>query len=53
MWVLFSVLRFFMAVPGLGCYAWAFSSCGRRGLLCVAVHELLIALASLVAEQGL
>ena len=33
--------------------AWAFSSCGERGLLFVAVHGLLIAVASLVAEHGL
>ena len=31
----------------------AFSSCGERGLLFVAVHGLLIAVASLVAEHGL
>ena len=31
----------------------AFSSCGERGLLFVAVCRLLIAMASLVAEQGL
>ena len=33
--------------------AWAFSSCGERGLLFVAVRRLLIAVASLVAEHGL
>ena len=32
---------------------WAFSSCGERGLLFVAVRVLLIAVASLVAEHGL
>ena len=31
----------------------AFSSCGERGLLFIAVHGLLIAVASLVAEHGL
>ena len=31
----------------------AFSSCGERGLLFVAVGVLLIAVASLVAEHGL
>ena len=31
----------------------AFSSCGERGLLLVAVHRLLIAVASLVARHGL
>ena len=33
--------------------AWSFSSCGERGLLFVAVHGLLIAVASLVVEHGL
>ena len=31
---------------GLSCYAWAFSSCGERGLLFVAVRGLLIVVAS-------
>ena len=31
----------------------AFSSCGEQGLLFVAVHRLLLAVASLVAEHGL
>ena len=43
----------FLAVLGLHCYAWSFSSCGERGLLFVAVHGLLIAVASLVVEHGL
>ena len=43
----------FLAVLGLRCCAWAFSSCSERGLLFVAVHGLLIAVASLVAEHGL
>ena len=30
-----------------------FSSCAERGLLFIAVHELLTAVASLVAEHGL
>ena len=38
---------------GLCCCARAFSSCGERGLLFVAVRGLLIAVASLVAEHGL
>ena len=38
---------------GLCCFAGAFSSCSKRGLLFVAVLGLLIAGASLVAEQGL
>ena len=39
----------FLAALGLRCC----SSCGERGLLFVAVHGLLIAVASLVAEHGL
>ena len=34
-----------MAALGLRCYAWAFSSCGKRGLLFVLVRRLLIAVA--------
>ena len=41
-----------MAALGLHC-AWAFSSCSERGLLFVAVHRLLIVVASLIAEHGL
>ena len=37
----------FLAVLGLRCCARAFSSCGERGLLFVAVHGLLIAVACL------
>ena len=43
----------FLAALGLRCCARAFSSCGERGLLFVAVHRLLIAAASLVGEHGL
>ena len=43
----------FLAVLGLRCCARAFSSCGERGLLFVAVRGLLIAVASLIAEHGL
>ena len=42
----------FLAVLGLHCCTRAFSSCGSRGLLFVAVRGLLIAVASLVAEHG-
>ena len=42
-----------MAVLGLCCCVWAFSSCGERGLLFIAVHRLLIVVASLVVEHGL
>ena len=43
----------FLAALDLHCCVWAFSSCGERGLLFVVVHELLIAVAFLVAEHGL
>ena len=43
----------FLATLGLRCCVQAFSSCGERGLLFVAVCMLLIAVASLVAEHGL
>ena len=43
----------FLATLGLCCCAQAFSSCGERGLLFVAVHGLLIVVASLVAEHRL
>ena len=39
----------FLAALGLRCYAQAFSSCGKRGLLFVAVRGLLIAVVSLAA----
>ena len=42
----------FLTALGLCCCVWAFSSCSERGLLLVAVRKLLIAVASLVAEQG-
>ena len=42
-----------LAVLGLRCCARAFSSCGERGLLFVAVRGLLIAVASLILEHGL
>ena len=44
---------FFLAVLGLRCCTQAFSSCGEWGLLFVAVHRLLIEVASLVVEHGL
>ena len=47
-----SFLNLFLAVLGLRCCMRAFSSCGERGLLFMAVHGLLIVVASLVAEQG-
>ena len=50
---LLPVFFFFLAALGLCCCAWAFSSCSKWGLLLVAVHGLLIVVASLVAEHGL
>ena len=44
---------YFLAVLGFRCWVQAFSSCGERGLLFVAVRGLLIAVASFVAEHGL
>ena len=49
----FIFIYLFLAVLGLRCCAQAFSSCGEWGLLFVAVHGLLIAVASLVAEHRL
>ena len=43
----------FLAELGLLCCTRAFSSCGEQGLLFVAVHGLLLVVASLVAERGL
>ena len=51
--VFFFLVFFFLPVLGLSCCTQAFSSCGEWGLLLVAVHRLLIAVASLVAEHGL
>ena len=46
------IFYLFLAALGLRGCAWAFSSCSERGLLFIAVHGLLIAVASLVAEHG-
>ena len=43
----------FLAVLDLRCCTRAFSGCGKRGLLFIAVRGLLIAVASLVAEHEL
>ena len=48
-----SFIHLFLAASGLRCCVRAFSSCGERGLLFVAVHGLLIVVASLVVEHGL
>ena len=42
----------FRAALGPHCLAQAFSICGERGLLFIAVHGLLTAVASLVVEDG-
>ena len=47
------LIYLFLAVLGLCCCARAFSSCGERGLLFIAVRGLFIAVASLVEEHGL
>ena len=43
----------FLAALGLRCCTRALSSCGEQGLLFIVVHGILIAVASLVAENGL
>ena len=43
----------FLAALGLRCCTQASSSCGEWGLLFIAVHGLLIVVASFVAEHGL
>ena len=43
----------FLAMLGLYCFVWAFSSCSEHGLLFIAMHGLLIAVVSLVAEHRL
>ena len=50
---LFIFIYIFLAALGLRCCAQAFSSCGKQGLLFVAVRRLLIVVASLVVEHGL
>ena len=50
---LFKFIYLFLAALGLCCCMQAFSSCGKRGLLFVAVRRLLIAVASFVVEHGL
>ena len=42
-----------MAVLGLCCCMWTFSSCGEQGLRSVAVPGFLVAVASLIAQLGL
>ena len=47
------LIYLFLAALGLHCCVWAFSSCSEWGLLFIAVHGLLIAVASLVVEHDL
>ena len=47
------IIYSFLAVLGLCCCKWAFSGCGMQGYSLVAVLRLLIAVASLAAEQQL
>ena len=49
----YKFIYLFMAALCPRCCTRAFSSCGERGLLFVAVHGLLIVVASLVVEHGL
>ena len=52
----FHVLLFIfliLAVLGLCCCMWTFSSCGQQGLFFVAVRRLLIVVVSLTAEHRL
>ena len=51
--IIYLFIYLFLAALGLRCCARVFSSCGERGLLFVAVHGLLVVVASLVAEHGL
>ena len=48
LFIYFLIILFhlFLAALGLRCCAWAFSSCGERGLFFAAVRGLLIAVAS-------
>ena len=43
----------FLVALGLRCCVQAFSSCSKPGLFFIAVHRLLIAVASLAAKQRL
>ena len=53
LFLVFYFIYLFLAALGLCCCMGAFSSCGERGLLFVAVRRFLIAVASLVAEHRL
>ena len=51
--LIFKFIYLFLAVLGLCCCTRAFSSCGERGLLFVAVRGLLIEVASRCGAQAL
>ena len=48
---IYLLLSSFIYLLGLPCFAWAFSSCNKPGLLFLAVRQLLTAVTSLVAEH--
>ena len=49
----FFLVVYFLAVVGLHCCMWTFSSCSKQGLLFIVICGLLIAVAPPVAEQAL
>ena len=49
--IFYLFIYLFLALLGLRCCVWAFSSWGKQGLLFVAVHGLLIVVDSLVVEH--
>ena len=49
----FPQVGLFLVAQDFCCCAWAFSSCGQRGLPFTAVHRLLIVVASLVVKHRL
>ena len=51
--IIYLFIYLFLAALGLCCCMRAFSSCGERGLLFIAVHGFLIVVASLVVEHRL
>ena len=53
LFIYFKITYLFLSALGFRFCAWAFSSCGKWELLFVAVHGLLIAVASLVVEHRL
>ena len=49
----YKFIYLFLAVLGLQCCAWTFSSCHNRGYSLVAAHRLLTVAASLIVTHGL